>query len=156
MDPVTLASTVTAFLAPVLTKFGENFAEDAGKKLWDTITGKFKDKPAASGAANEFAANAEDSDNQEAFSLQLKKALKEDPDFAQEIAQLLNQYRKNVGGISNVSDSTVAAEGSIATGSIQTGDIKSNFIIGNQNTISKTSIEKDNKADDKNNSDDVS
>ena len=148
MDPVTLASTVTAFLAPVLTKFGENFAEDAGKKLWDTIAGKFQGKPAATGAASEFAAKADDPDNQEAFTLQLKKALKEDPEFAQEIAQLVDQYRESAGGISNIKDSTVANEGSIATGSIRIGDMNNgNFVIGNQNTISQTSIEKDNKAD---------
>jgi len=156
MDPVTLASTVTAFLAPVLTKFGENFAEDAGKKLWDTIAGKFQDKPAAAGAASEFAAKADDPDNQEAFTLQLKKALKEDSDFAQEIAQLVDQYRNSAGGISNIKDSTVATEGGIAAGSIQTGDINGNFVIGNQNTISQTSIEKDNTADRKKNNGDES
>lgn len=156
MDPVALASTVTAFLAPVLTKFGENFAEDAGKKLWDAIAEKFKSKPAAVGAANEFATKADDPDNQEAFTLQLKKTLKEDPEFAQEIAQLVDQYRIGTGGFSNINDSAIATEGSIATGSIQTGDINGNFVIGNQNTISRTTIEKDNKVDRKKNNDDES
>jgi hypothetical protein len=156
MDPVTLASAATAILAPVLTKFGENFAEDAGKKLWDTIAGKFQDKPAAAGAASEFAAKADDADNQEAFTLQLKKALKEDAEFAQQIAKLVDHYRENAGGISNIKDSTIATEGSIATGSVQTGDINGNFVIGNQNTISQTTIEKDNKADLKKNNGDES
>ena len=146
MDPVTLASAATAVLAPILTKFGENFAEDAGKKLWDTIAGNFKDRPAAAGAASEFAANADDPLNQEAFTLQLRKALTEDPDFVEEIARLVDQLQASKGGISSVGGGNIATEGSIAAGDIKTGNVSGNIVIGNQNTVSQTSIEEDKKS----------
>ena len=145
MDPVTLASAVTSILTPILTKFGENFAEDAGKKLWDTITGKFKDKPAAAGAASEFAAHADDPINQEAFTLQLKKTLMEDPVFVEEITRLINQLKLGTGGISNIGEGNIATEAGIATGDIKTGNINGNFVIGSNNRISQTSVEKENK-----------
>lgn len=136
MDPATLATTVTSFLIPYLTKIGEHVAEDTGKKLWETIVDKFKGKPAATGAAEEFAQKTDDPDNKEAFTLQLKKALKDDPDFAEEIARLLDQGT-NRGGITNT-DGVVATDGSIAVRDVQvSGDMSGNIIIGPNNTISQ-------------------
>jgi hypothetical protein len=145
MDPATLATAATSFLIPYLTKIGENIAESAGKILWDTITDKFKDKPAAAGAASEFVENTDNPDNQEAFTLQLKKVLKDDPEFAQEIARLVSKLESSSGGISNTGSGTVATEGSIATGGIQTGDVSGNILIGNQNTVSQRTTQENKK-----------
>ena len=134
MDPVSLATTVTSFLIPYLSKIGENFAEDAGKKLWDTIAEKFKDKPAAEGAAQELMVKADDPDNQEAFTLQLKKALRDDPEFAEEIASLLT---KSTGSITNT-NGAVATNGSAAVGNVQiSGDMSGNFIVGSGNSVTQ-------------------
>lgn len=140
MDPATLATTVTTFLVPYLTKFGENLAEDTGKKLWEAITGKLREKPAGAGTATEFAEDAEDPDNQEAFALQLKKALREDPDFAKMVADLVDQARS--GGITNTGSGSVATNGSISVAGIQiSGDANGAIIIGNDNSISQTTDE---------------
>lgn len=70
--------------------------------------------------------------------------LKEDPDFAQGIAQLVNQ--SSAGGVSNVDKGTVVTEGSVAAGAIKTGDVSGNIVIGNKNTISQISIGESKKA----------
>jgi len=150
MDPATLATTTTTFLIPYIAKFGKNFAEDAGKKLWDIIAEKFKDKPAAKGAADEFLDKVDDPDNQEAFAFQLKRALKEDPEFVKQISSLLAQSDDT--GITNT-NGVVATNGSIAVEKIEiSGDSKAPIIIGNQNSISETTTTSSNKSDHKNKS----
>jgi hypothetical protein len=144
MDPVSLATTVTSFLIPYLTKVGGNLAEEAGNKLWDTIVEKFKDKPAADGAAEELKEKADDPDNQEAFILQLKKAFKDDPDFAKEIADLL--VKSSNGGITNT-DRAVATNGSIAVGDLSvSGDVTGNIVVGSGNSINQSSSTGHNKS----------
>ena len=147
MDPVSLATTVTSFLIPYLTKVGGDLAEEAGNKLWDTIAEKFKNKPAAEGAAEELKEKADDPDNQEAFTLQLKKAFKDDPDFAKEIADLL--VKSSNGGITNT-DGAVATNGSIAVNDLQvSGNMNGNIIVGSGNSVtqskSKTEEQSQNK-----------
>lgn len=150
MDPVSLATTVTSFLVPYLTKIGGNLVEEAGNKLWNTIADKFKDKPAAKGAAEELTENAEDPDNQEVFILQLKKALRDDPEFAKEIANLLTQ--SNNAGITN-SDGSVATNGSIAVRDVQvSGDVTGNIVVGSGNSITQTSTKGHDKPQKKNKS----
>ncbi|NJC97686.1 MAG: hypothetical protein C3F07_00535 [Anaerolineales bacterium] len=140
MDPATLAATVTSILVPYLTKFGENLAEDAGKKLWETITGKLKEKPAGAGAASDLAENTEDPDNQEAFALQLKKALKDDPDFARMVMELIEKAKAE--GITNTGSGAVATNGSISVGGIKiSGDSSGPIIIGNDNSVTQTNSE---------------
>ncbi|HEY5730744.1 MAG TPA: hypothetical protein VIS72_11870 [Anaerolineales bacterium] len=135
MDPATLAATVTSIVMPYLTKIGENLAQDAGKKLWEAITDKFKDKPAASGAAAELAEKADDEDNKEAFVLQLKKAIKDDPEFAQLLSGLMSQA--GGGNITNT-DGVVATNGSVAVRDVQiSGDQTGNIVIGSNNTVSQ-------------------
>lgn len=118
MDPATLAASVTGLLAPYLAKAGGAILDraaaglpEAATKLWDTITKHFEGKPAAAGAATDLASNASDQDRQEAFQLQLKMALKNDPEFASAVQELV----KNAGGntdnsihIGNVTSSGVA------------------------------------------------
>lgn len=140
MDPATLAATVTGILAPFLAKMGESMMEEVGVKLpekigklWEAISNRFKGNPIALVTANDLAKNAEDTANQEAFALQLKKALKEDTNFANMLADLLEDAQ---GSISNVGDGTVATGGSVAVGKIQVGgDMSGNIAIGNNNQI---------------------
>jgi hypothetical protein len=142
MDPVTLATTVTALVAPYLAKMGESFMEEAGAKLpekvgkvWETISSRFKGNPAAAGAANDLVKKADDTDNQEAFALQLKKALKDDEEFASTLQAMLKEAQ---GSIRNVGDGAVATNGSIGVGRIDIGgDLSGSFVIGNNHQVSE-------------------
>jgi hypothetical protein len=140
MDPVTLATTVTALVAPYLAKMGESMMEEAGAKLpekiskvWGAISNRFKGNPAASGAANDLVKKADDTDNQEAFALQLKKALKDDEEFASALQAMLKEAQ---GQISNMGDGAVATNGSIGVGKIEIGgDLSGNIVIGSNNQV---------------------
>jgi len=140
MDPVTLATAATTLLAPYIAKMGETAMEKVGEqlpekvgKIWEAISNRFKNKPAAADAANDLAKNAEDTDNQDAFALQLRKALKEDEEFAGLLTELLEQAKSETG-ISNVGDGAVATNHSNAVGKIEVGgDLSGNIAIGNKN-----------------------
>jgi hypothetical protein len=131
MDPATLAAAVTAFLAPKLAEFGVTFLEEAGKKLWDNIMDKLKDRPAGAGSADEFVETPNDSDNQEAFSVQLRKLLKEDPEFAKELEGILKESEGKGQA------SVMADRGGIVTGDIQV-ESNGNIVIGSGNQITQT------------------
>ena len=124
MDPVTLAQTVTTFLASNLIRFGENFAEDASKKLWDGIRKKLSNRPSAATIIREFASKSDDSDIQEAFATQLQKALIEDHKFAQEVSELIQQIQTSRD--TSTSDENKGV-GNIVIG----GDVSGNIVIGN-------------------------
>jgi hypothetical protein len=139
MDPVTVAATVTTLLAPYLVKMGESAMQEVGKKmpekigkLWEAISNRFKGNPAAAGAADDLIKNAEDTDNQQAFELQLKKALKEDEEFAGALQALLKEAQKEAqGSITNTGDGAVATNGSMAVGKVAiTGNV-GNLTISN-------------------------
>lgn len=134
MDPVSLATTTTTLLIPYLTKIGGKVLEDLGKSTWDLIMESFKDKPASANTAEEFAAKTDDPDNRAAFEAQLRKAFKENPDFAREIEGLLK--RAEEAGITNSS-------GALAMGNDNTafnfeGDMSGNLIVGNNNKITQS------------------
>jgi hypothetical protein len=144
MDPTTLANATTAALAPYLIQAGETLAKQAlnklpeqAQKLWGTIVEKFEGRPAAEGAAQELVVNAEDPDTQEAFNLQLKKMLRDDPTFAEEVIQLLKAEQesastRNTGSGAAASGGSVAAgAGGIAIG----GNVGGSVVFGNNNTI---------------------
>lgn len=101
MDPATLATAVTSLLAPYLAKAGgaileraTNALPDQVAHLWNAVTKHFEGKPAAAAAATDLAQNASDEDQQAAFALQLKMALKNDPEFAAAVQDLV----KKAGG----------------------------------------------------------
>lgn len=102
MDPVRLAQTITAFLTSHLTRFGENFPEDASKNLWAVTRKNLGNRPSAVPIVREFASNAGDSNVQEAFARELQKALNVDPKFAKKVAELVQQVQSpdesNVAG----------------------------------------------------------
>jgi hypothetical protein len=140
MDPTTLAVTATTLLAPYLAKLGESFIEEAGARLpdkvgkvWEMIIARFKGNPTASSVANDLVKKADDTDNQEAFALQLKKSLKEDEEFASALQAMLKEAQ---GQISNVGDGAVATNGSIGVGKIEIGgDLSGNIVVGNNNQV---------------------
>jgi hypothetical protein len=76
MDPITLATTVVAFLSPYLVKAAEEVGKklpDLAGKMWNAITARFKGKPAAEEAEQDFVAKPDDQLNQSAFANQLRK-----------------------------------------------------------------------------------
>jgi len=134
MDPATLALTVTTFLSPLIAKAGEKAAEEVGKKLpeaagklWQAVAARFSGQPAAEGAAKELAAKADDQDNQEAFTVQLRKILKEDEAFAAELAQLLQSAQSAIGsGALAGGEGVAAGAGGVAIG----GDVEGGITVG--------------------------
>jgi hypothetical protein len=140
MDPATLAATITTLVAPYLAKFGESFMNEAGaqlpaqvSKIWGMISGRFQGNPTAVGVANDLVKKADDTDNQEAFTLQLKKLLRDDQEFAGTMQALLKEAQ---GQISNVGDGVVATNGGIGVGKVEIGrDLRGNIVIGNNNQV---------------------
>jgi hypothetical protein len=128
MDPATLATAVTSLLAPYLAKAGGAILDraaaglpDAVAHLWDKITKRFEGQPAAAGAAAEMANNASDEDKQAAFALQLKMALKEDPEFAAAVEDLVKK---------------AAPEGAGHNVTFTSGNISgSSIVFGNNNDV---------------------
>jgi hypothetical protein len=93
------------------------------KKLWGLILGKFSGKAAAEGALEDLFADAEDPDNRQAFSIQLRKALKEDPQFAGEVGAILEAGQKSVTTVINVSGN-VGGNLTVGAGNVIADNIK--------------------------------
>ena len=128
MDPALLAASVTSFLAPYLVKAGGAILDraaaglpDAASHLWDAVSKRFEGNPAAAGAASDLAKNASDKDMQDAFQLQLKMALKNDPDFASAVEELVKKAGGDTGG----------THINITTGNVS----GSAFVVGNNNSV---------------------
>ena len=144
VDPITLATAATTLLAPYIAKAGEKAFEKIGEQLpdkigsvWNAIANRFKDKPAAADAANDLAKNAEDTDNQEAFALQLRKTLKEDENFANLLSDLIEKAKSDPS-INIGRDGVVANNNSTAVGKLEIGgDVSGNIVIGNNNQVSE-------------------
>ncbi len=144
MDPVTLATAVTALLVPALSNVAQTAVTQAEQhmpeyvsQLWSSILAHFKDKPAAEDSVHELQANAADIDNQEAFAVQLKKLLKTDPAFAVELENLFHGAQV-ASGLSNTGSGGVAAQGSVASGAdgiAVGGNVGGNIILGNYNRV---------------------
>jgi hypothetical protein len=90
------------------------------KKLWRLVSAKFAGKAAAEGALEDLLADAKDGDNRQAFSIQLKKALKDDEQFAREVGAILEAEQKTSGPVIHVG-----------------GDVSGTFIVGSGNTLIK-------------------
>ncbi len=132
MDPATLAAAATSLLAPYLAKAGGAILDrataalpDQVAHLWDAITKHFEGKPAAA-AASDLAQKPADQDQQALFALQLKMAIKDDPDFAAAVEDLMKKAGGDQQGGHNVT---------ITTGNI-TG---SAIVFGNNNTTTTKS-----------------
>jgi hypothetical protein len=147
MDPGALAGPVTEFLVPFLAKAAASLAREALTRmpeavsaLWSAVTERFRGRPAAESAANDLTAESDDADSQEAFRLQLKRMLKDDPAFAEQIAGLLNRAQASVN-ITQEGGGAIATDGSVAVGAGGVGIAgnataeKNNFITGDKNIL---------------------
>lgn len=145
MDPITLAASVTSLLAPYLAKAGKALADKAAEQLpgavnilWDKIAQKFQSKPAAQDAANDLVQNASDTDNQAAFETQLRKMLKDDPAFLEELSGLAEKAQQEAiklqgSGAIATNGGVAAGQGGVAIGgNVQGG----NIVVGNNNQVS--------------------
>lgn len=99
-------------------------APEAVGTLWRLILAKFEGRPAASGAASDYAAQPDDSDNQDAFTIQLKKSLREDQQFSAALAASLEAAQKSSAGGST--GGIVISVG---------GNVGGNIVLGNNNVI---------------------
>jgi hypothetical protein len=131
MDPAMLAAAVTSFLAPYLAKAGTAVLDrataalpDAAANLWNTITHHFESKPAAAAVTTELVQQPSDEDKQAAFNLQLKMALKSDPDFAAAVEGLIKQAAPEQQGGHNVTIGNVSGS-SVVFGNNNTSNFKS-------------------------------
>jgi hypothetical protein len=113
-------------------KVGEQLPEKIGD-VWNLIIQRFKENPVASGVTNDLAQKADDPDNQEAFTNQLKKALREDTEFVRALSKMMEQDQ---GNISNLGSGTVTTSGGIGVGNVQVGgNLSGNIVIGNNNQV---------------------
>ncbi|HSF79755.1 MAG TPA: hypothetical protein VLA49_00885, partial [Anaerolineales bacterium] len=71
-------------------KIGAELPAAVGK-LWTALKGKFEAKPSAKEALVDLLKNPEDPDLQAQFRVQLKKALEEDKDFAEQVKGFLEE-----------------------------------------------------------------
>lgn len=99
MDIAVLTALLSSCL-PFLLKLGDKAAESAvtklgadawetGKKIWETLRPKAEEKKDVLGAAEALAASPDDEVCQQFFQNRLQKLLKDNPDLAAEIAQIL-------------------------------------------------------------------
>lgn len=138
MDATFIAASTMKLITPLLIKLGTSTIEEVGKKLpdkignvWNTIISHFQGNSTASGAANDLANDPNNVDNQETFSLQLRKVLKEDADFANLLNELLNQVD---GGVNITGNNNVSIQ-DFKIG----GDLSGNLVIGNKNRVGNNS-----------------
>lgn len=120
-------AAITAFLAPFLSallkpvtaaaadaagSLGQAAVEQA-KVLWGHLRGKVETKPIARAAAEEIAANPDDAAARAALQGQLEKIVEDDPAFADELAKLWENAKRQAGITVTV---TASGAGSIAVG----------------------------------------
>ena len=140
MDTPTLAQQLVSFMAPFLPyllkggklaakkafeTLGEQFSEESweqAERLWNKLRPRVETKPAAREAAQDVAANPNDTDAQAALRLQLKKLLAEDSALAVEIARLLRQTGATGTVVTAMGNRSVAIGGDASGSTIITGD----------------------------------
>ncbi len=105
MDPATLAGLAIAALSPYIAEVGKEFATKAGdavfeqaKRLYNAIHARFaKEAPNDEGRASEaLEIFKKDSDNAATVQTKLARILQEDPDFAQELSQIVQAGPKQI------------------------------------------------------------
>lgn len=125
MDPKLLADTLTTMLAPALpflVKGGEDVVRQAGKKLgeegldlakklWGKLRPKAEASPVVQAAVDEVAATPDNADAQENLSLQLRRALKADPNLAAELERMIEAAGPRLSHQATVHGSGAIAQG---------------------------------------------
>lgn len=102
----------------------EESAPAAVKKLWDLILNRFRGKLAAEGAVQDLSMDADDPDNREAFMIQLKKAMRDDPVFAEELLKTIRAIQR---------DSGQSKDGGVLIN--VGGNVGGSIVLGNNNTL---------------------
>jgi hypothetical protein len=102
MDPVTLAGSAVALVAPYLALGGKELAKKVGEEAGQRIFGlydKLKAKLVGGGAEAlaDLAKQPNDADSQAALRVQLKKALDADPAFRAELEKLVGEIKEKGG-----------------------------------------------------------
>lgn len=108
MDVIALTAFLSPFL-PFLIKFGEKSAETVGskfgeeawntaKKIWDKLHPKIEAKDDAKIATEQLAAKPESEARKAVFQEELETLLKENPDLAEAIAQILQEKPEATSG----------------------------------------------------------
>lgn len=108
-----------------ICQLAEAPAPPALRNLWSQIDIHFQGKPAAEAAIEDLLWDAIDLDNQAAFGIQLKKVLRDDQDFA-------NQLLAEVEGYLHASGKEKPGGISINVG----GNVEGSILIGKNNTVS--------------------
>ena len=102
MDPVALAGSAVALVAPYLAEGGKELAKTIGSEASERIVKlyeKVKAKLTGGGAQAlaDLKKQPKDADNQAALRVQLKKALEADPAFRAELATLVEEIKAKGG-----------------------------------------------------------
>jgi len=112
MDVITLTALLSPCLS-VLMKLGEKAAESAAgkvgedtwntaKKIWDKLQPKIEAKEEAKMAAQQLAAKPDSEPRQAVFQEELETLLKENPDLAEAIAQIMQERAPVSSGAENI------------------------------------------------------
>jgi hypothetical protein len=131
VEPISVAATAIAFLAPYLVKAGESLAEKAGEAvaekvgaLYHAIKGKF----AGDSYAEQTLLRLEESPGiegrQSALETLLNEKMEEDPTFAKRVRQLVDEAKAaDTNNVIAYGERSVAIGGDVSNTSINTGDI---------------------------------
>ncbi len=112
MDPVSVAAAIVAFLAPYLAEDGKAAAKEVGEKIVQALEHRFKEEQEAQTALADMKEDPQDKDNQADLRKKLKKALKKDAEFLNELAHLLQETEKTAPTYqAPVQDSAPIAQG---------------------------------------------
>lgn len=116
-----VSAAVAAYGTAALTKAEDAAATETvklGQRLLSRLLKRKKAKPGISGAVTDLAGALEDPDFQAALRAQIKKALREDPKLAGELAELLPEEARSAV---TASERAIAVAGD-STGINSTGD----------------------------------
>lgn len=131
VEPVSLAVTVVALLAPYLVKAGEAFAEKAGEALADktgalyrAIKNKFANDSYAEQTLLRLEEAPDSKGRQTALEHLLTEKMEEDGTFAEQVQRLIEEARAaDTRNVISYGERSVAAGGDISNSNINTGDI---------------------------------
>ena len=107
--------------------------------MWKAIASRLGGRPAAQEAAADWVAQPEEQDRRTVFGLELRKALESDPFFAETLADLLAQARKETGAtVADVWSGAVAPAGGGAAGAGGVaigGSVHGDVVTGSKTTV---------------------
>jgi hypothetical protein len=128
MDPVTLAGSAVALVAPYLVEGGKELAKKVGGEAGERIV-KLYDKVKAklTGGGAEALADLEkqpkDADSQAALRVQLKKALETDPAFWEELEKLVGEIQEKGGDRVTKLIANVTGDRNVTTQIVGSGNV---------------------------------